>query len=200
MYFGRIRGLKRRELKTRVDNLIEELNLREHLYKWGNEISGGIKRKLLVGLSMVGNPSAIILDEPTTGLDPHSRREVWELIRSYQREGAAILLTTHYMEEAEYLSERVGIISRGELKAIGTVAELQERIDKRYKLTYSPPGSPVYPREWATIYGRTVEELQKHIQKLELEEYDLSKINLEDIYLELTSQSLKTEGNSDELV
>jgi len=200
LYFGRIRGLKRKELKSRVDSLIQELNLGEHLYKWGNELSGGIKRKLLVGLSLVGNPSAIVLDEPTTGLDPHSRREVWELIRRYQREGAAVLLTTHYMEEAEYLSERVGIISRGEVKALGTINELHEHSDKRYKLTYNPPDSPVYPREWTTIYGRTIEELQKHIQSIGLEEYDIAKTNLEDIYLELTSQSLKAEGNSEELV
>lgn len=145
---------------------------------------------------MLGHPQAIILDEPTTGLDPHSRREVWELIQRYQRQGAAVLLTTHYMEEAEFLSERIGIVSLGRLVALGTLDELHEHVTQRYRLTYHVPDSG-YPPERATIYGRTTEELRTRIAEMGLEEYDISKTNLEDIYLELTHRPLREEGNAD---
>jgi len=188
-YFGRIRGLKNKDLRGRVDTLVRELNLDGHRRKDAMNLSGGLKRKLLVGIAMLGRPRAIILDEPTTGLDPHSRREVWGLIRRYQREGTAVLLTTHYMEEAEYLSDRVGVISEGRLVAAGTVSELHARISNRFKLTYRQPNTD-YPHERTTVYGRTMDELNQRIHQLGLEEYDVAKTNLEDIYLELTRRPL----------
>jgi len=156
-----------------------------------------VKRKLLVGIAMLGHPRALILDEPTTGLDPHSRREVWDLIRQYQHQGAAVLLTTHYMEEAESLSERVGIISQGKLVALGTVEELHAHIGNRFKLTYRLPDSAGYNRKPITIYGRTADELHARVDELGLEEYDIAKTNLEDIYLELTKQPLRAEVDDD---
>ncbi len=191
-YFGRLHGLRGSDLKLQVNRMLQELSLEEHGGKRAQNLSGGLKRKLLVGMAMMGNPRAIILDEPTTGLDPHSRREVWEMIRRYQRQGAAVLLTTHYMDEAEFLSERVGIVSRGKLSAVGTVPGLHSRISNRYKLTYTLPGDE-YPRQRSTAYGRTMDELQQRISELGLEEYDVARTNLEDIYLELTKQSLAAE-------
>ena len=146
-----------------MQELIRELNLEEHSRKEAMNLSGGLKRKLLVGIAMLGQPRAIILDEPTTGLDPLSRREVWDLVRRYQHQGTAVLLTTHYMEEAEQqLSERVGIMSQGRLVAMGTVEELHARIGNRYKLTYTL-FSGTYPNERITIYGRTTDELHAKI-------------------------------------
>jgi len=196
--FGRIRGLRGRTLRTRVEQLVQELNLGEHRGKRAMRLSGGLKRKLLVGIALLGSPRAIVLDEPTTGLDPQSRREVWDMIRGYQRGGAAVLLTTHYMEEAEYLSDRVGIMSQGRLAAMGTVEELHSRISNRYKLTYRLPDGD-YPRERITTYGRTADELNARIAELGLEEYDLARTNLEDIYLELTKRPF-AEEESDTLV
>ena len=198
-YFGRIRGLSGQALRSRVQELIRELNLGEHRHKEAMDLSGGLKRKLLVGIAMLGQPRAVILDEPTTGLDPLSRREVWDLIRRCQHQGAAVLLTTHYMEEAEHLSERVGIMSQGRLVAMGTVEELHARIGNRYKLTYTLSGSG-YPNERTTIYGRTTDELHARITELGLEEYDIAKTNLEDIYLELTRRPLTSEVGDDALV
>ncbi len=195
--FGRIRGLRGRTLRARVDQLVQELSLGEHRNQMAMKLSGGLRRKLLVGIAMLGNPRAMVLDEPTTGLDPHSRREVWDLIRRYQRDGAAVLLTTHYMEEAEYLADRVGIISRGRLVDVGTVDELHSRIVNRYKLTYRLPDSG-YPRERIIAYGRTTDELNARITELGLEEYDIARTNLEDIYLELTRRPL-TEEEDDAL-
>jgi ABC-2 type transport system ATP-binding protein len=149
----------------------------------------------MVAIALLGHPRAIILDEPTTGLDPHSRRDVWELIQRCQRQGAAVLLTTHYMEEAEFLSERIGIVSFGRLVALGTLDELHEHVNHRFRLTYHVPNSG-YPPERATLYGRTMEELRTRITEMRLEEYDISKTNLEDIYLELTRRPLREEGNA----
>ncbi len=198
-YFGRLKGLNSRALVGRVQELMQELNLAEHGHKQAHQLSGGLKHKLLVGIAMMGHPRALILDEPTTGLDPHSRREVWDLIRQYQHQGAAVLLTTHYMEEAESLSERVGIISQGRLVALGTVEELHTRISNRFKLTYSLPDTVDYPHRRTTIYGRTVDELHTQINELGLEEYDIAKTNLEDIYLELAKQPLSEEVDNDSL-
>ena len=196
-YFGRLRGLSTQAVAGRVQELMQELNLTEHGRKQASQLSGGLKHKLLVGIAMMAHPRALILDEPTTGLDPQSRREVWDLIRHYQRQGAAVLLTTHYMEEAEYLSERVGVISQGRLVAVGTVEELHARIENRFKLTYKSPGTTNYLRERVTVYGRTVDELHRRVDELGLEEYDIAKTNLEDIYLELTNRPLTGEGDDD---
>jgi len=196
-YFGRMRGLNSPTLRHRITEVMHELNLDEQRRKPALQLSGGLKHKLLVGIAMLGNPRALILDEPTIGLDPHSRREVWDLIRRYQYQGAAVLLTTHYMEEAEALSERVGIISEGRLFALGTVQELHARISNRFKLTYHLPRPDSYINELFTIYGSTVDELHRLIDELGLEEYDIAKTNLEDIYLELTKHHLTTEIDND---
>jgi len=198
-YFARFRGLSGRALRERVSELMDNLDLAQHADKIAYELSGGLRHKLGVGIALTGHPRALILDEPTTGLDPHSRREVWELIRQYQRQGAAILLTTHYMEEAEFLSDRVGIISEGRLIALGTVDELHARISNRFKLTYRIPNHLGYASERTTIYGRTIDDLHTRVNELALEEYDIAKTNLEDIYLELTKQPLTTEDENDTL-
>ena len=198
-YFGRLRGLSSQALTDRIRELMQELSLAEYGRKQASQLSGGLKHKLLVGIAMMGHPRALILDEPTTGLDPHSRREVWDLIRQYQHQGAAVLLTTHYMEEAESLSERVGIISQGRLVALGTVEELHTRISNRFKLTYRLADTDDYPHRRTTVYGRTVDELHRRIEELGLEEYDIAKTNLEDIYLELAKQPLTAEVDNDAL-
>lgn len=197
MYFGRLKGVKGHDLMKGVQTLLQELDLAGHAGKRASQLSGGLKRKLLVGIAMAGHPRALVLDEPSTGLDPRSRRELWELIRRCQRRGAAVLLTTHYMEEAENLSDRVGIIFQGRLMALGTVPELHARIANRFKLTYTLGDVGGYAPERVTVYGRNSEELRRRIDELGLEEYDIAKTNLEDIYLELTRRPLTEEVGRD---
>ena len=197
LYFGRLKGLEGQSLANRVKRLMRELTLEEHSAKRASELSGGLKRKVLVAIAMISQPRALILDEPTTGLDPHARREVWELVRRCQQDEVGVLLTTHYMEEAECLSDRIGIISQGQLLAVGTMQELRERITSRFKLTYTPVSSDDHNHERVTVYGRSVDELHARVNALQLEEYDLAKTNLEDIYLELTESPLTLEANHD---
>ncbi len=197
-YFGRLRGLDKQTMAIRVRELMRRLNLVEHGQKLASQLSGGLKRKLLVAMAMISSPPALILDEPTTGLDPFSRREVWALIRQYQREGTAVLLTTHYMDEAESLSDRVGIVSRGQLLTVGTVEELHAHISHRYKLTHSEPDPTRHGHSRrVTVYGRTVDELNSRVTELGLDEYNVARTSLEDIYMELAKQPLATEVNHD---
>jgi ABC-2 type transport system ATP-binding protein len=113
-----------------IDSIIESLGLKEYEnYKYSS-LSGGLKRKVAIGSSLVGNVKILFLDEPTVGLDPKSRRELWELIRSIRNNGITIVLTTHYLEEAELLSDRVGVIYKGDLIRVARPNELKEEFKK----------------------------------------------------------------------
>ncbi len=121
-YFG---GLFDRSL--RADELIEAVQLQDKRNVWFKNLSGGLKQRVGVAISMVNDPELVFLDEPTTGLDPKARREVWEVIRKLKSQNKTVILTTHYMEEAEVLSDRVAIMDDGRFIAMGTPREIIER-------------------------------------------------------------------------
>jgi ABC-2 type transport system ATP-binding protein len=104
--------------------VMDEVELTEKRNIWVNKLSGGQRQRLAVACALVGDPQILFLDEPTTGLDPQSRRQLWEIIHRFQRDGGTILLTTHYMDEAERLCNRVGIVDHGKLIALGSPREL----------------------------------------------------------------------------
>jgi ABC-2 type transport system ATP-binding protein len=106
------------------DEAIAKVSLQEKADAWVGKLSGGQKQRLAVACALVGDPQLLFLDEPTTGLDPASRRELWEVIRAYRDTGRTVLLTTHYMDEAERLCDRVAIVDAGRVIAIGTPQEL----------------------------------------------------------------------------
>jgi ABC-2 type transport system ATP-binding protein len=108
-----------------VLNMVE---LHEKRAAWVGKLSGGQKQRLAIATALVGDPELLFLDEPTTGLDPQSRRQLWEILRDLRKEGRTVLLTTHYMDEAEKLCDRVGIVDHGKVIALGTPAELIARI------------------------------------------------------------------------
>jgi len=110
-----------------ADDLIEIVNLGEKRDVYFKNLSGGLKQRVGVAISMVNDPDIIFLDEPTTGLDPVARREVWEVIKDLKSNGKTIILTTHYMEEAEVLSDRVGIIDRGKFITMGSPNDIIDR-------------------------------------------------------------------------
>jgi len=106
------------------EEVLEMVGLTEKANSWVVKLSGGQRQRLAVGCALVGNPGLLFLDEPTTGLDPQSRRNLWEVIREFRSGGGAILLTTHYMDEAERLCDRVAIMDHGKIIALGTPGEL----------------------------------------------------------------------------
>jgi ABC-2 type transport system ATP-binding protein len=104
--------------------VMEQVELTEKAKSWVGKLSGGQRQRLAVACALVGDPALLFLDEPTTGLDPKSRRQLWEIIRNYRQQGRTILLTTHYLDEAERLCDRVAIVDRGKVIAQGTPREL----------------------------------------------------------------------------
>jgi ABC-2 type transport system ATP-binding protein len=109
-------------------DILEELQLTEKSDAWVGKLSGGQKQRLAVATALVGNPRILFLDEPTTGLDPQSRRQLWDIIRAFQKKGGTVLLTTHYMDEAERLCDRLAIVDHGVIIAEGTPSDLIDRL------------------------------------------------------------------------
>ena len=178
--FGKLRGLPPRIASRRAAELISDLGLEEHSDKPGEQLSGGLRRRLLVGIAVLANPDLLVLDEPSVGLDPESRRDLWALLRSYRHKGATVLLTTHSMEEAEALCDRVGIIHEGALLALDTIANLRAAHGFDYKISFVADGRP------QVLYGATDTGLVQQVQAKGIREYAVSQTTLEDVYLGLT--------------
>jgi ABC-2 type transport system ATP-binding protein len=123
-FFGSIYGVKQPELRERIDELLTLVGLDAHRDAQVRIFSGGMKRRLNLAVSLVHRPKLILLDEPTAGVDPQSREQILKIIGGLRDDGHAILYTTHYMEEAERLCDRLGILSEGKLVAVGTLDEL----------------------------------------------------------------------------
>ena len=181
--FGQLRGYNGRGAARRADELIEELRLTEHRNVPIKKISGGMRRRILIGIAALAHPPLMVLDEPTTGLDPQSRRDLWVQLRHYKQTQTAVIITTHYMEEAEALCDRVGIILNGRLLALDTVANLRGSYSYEYKITYSANDSG---GESETIYGAAYQELVERVRAVGGENLTLSRTSLEDVYLAIT--------------
>ena len=123
------------------DEVLEEMQLMEKADSWVGKLSGGQKQRLAVATALVCNPKILFLDEPTTGLDPQSRRQLWEIIRAFQRDGGTVLLTTHYMDEAERLCDRLAIVDHGQIIAEGTPADLIERLGGHHVVEFAVSGN-----------------------------------------------------------
>jgi ABC-2 type transport system ATP-binding protein len=123
-----------------VGEVIALTGLAGHERKKVRNLSGGLKRRLDLGLGLIGDPELLFLDEPTTGFDPAARRDAWQLVRSLRDSGTTILLTTHYMEEAQALADRVAVLSDGQVVAQGTLADLGGRAAARTQIRFALPG------------------------------------------------------------
>jgi ABC-2 type transport system ATP-binding protein len=151
-------------------------------------LSGGQQRRVDVGMALVGDPDLLFLDEPTTGFDPSARRQAWETIAGLRELGKTIFLTTHYMDEAQRLADRVAVIAHGEIVARGTPEDLGERESRPARITYREGG-----REVALETTTPVEDLNELTGKAlaegrDLEGLEVTRPSLEDVYLELTDQ------------
>jgi ABC-2 type transport system ATP-binding protein len=184
--FARLKGLSGRAASSATVEVLDLLGLAEHARRSVGSLSGGLRRRILIGLALLGRPPLLILDEPTTGLDPASRRTVWSVLRQIVQRGTTVVLSTHYMEEAERLSDRIAIIDSGRVIAFGTVRELLARLQESYRLSYHDPASgngDLRVQRYATF-----SDVQAQIQRLRLSEYSIARASLEDVYFEIAGQ------------
>ena len=133
-FFGRIRGIPKDRLEPEVERTLKDIDLSNKGDTRAEKLSGGQKRKLSIGIALIGDPKIIFLDEPTAGVDPYSRRHLWNLLQQ-RKAGKVILLTTHFMDEADLLSDRKAIISKGELRCLGSSLFLKNKFGIGYHLT-----------------------------------------------------------------
>ncbi|KAK6920841.1 hypothetical protein RJ641_014519 [Dillenia turbinata] len=140
--FARIKGLPASSIKSDARKSLEEVRLIDAAKRRAGSYSGGMKRRLSVAIALIGDPKLVILDEPTTGMDPISRRHVWDIIQNAKR-GRCIILTTHSMEEADILSDRIGIMAKGRLRCIGTSTRLKSRFGSGFIVNVSFTGSNI---------------------------------------------------------
>lgn len=127
-FFANLYGLRGRSLSTRLQTCLAAVGLSDRANSLADTLSGGMQRRLSLAIALIHQPKLLILDEPTTGLDLEARFEMWELIRQLQRDGITILLTTHLLDEAERLCDRIGLLKQGQLIAAGSLAELRQLI------------------------------------------------------------------------
>src|SRR3954454_22193591 len=129
------------------DEAVARVSLQEKAGAWVEKLSGGQKQRLAVAGALVGAPDLLFLDEPTTGLDPQSRRQLWDVIRTFRGAGRTVLLTTHYMDEAERLCDRVAVVDHGQVIALGTPAELIARLGGEHLIEFALDNGAVLDEE-----------------------------------------------------
>jgi len=170
-----------------VEEVIELVGLGGKADERARRLSGGQQRPLDVGMALVGDPELLFLDEPTTGFDPSARRQFWDVIAGLRELGKTVFLTTHYMEEAQRLADRVTIIARGEIVARGTPEDLGERERAATRISYRADGREVVVETATPV--KTLNELTAAAlaRGEDLEGLEVRRPSLEDVYLQLTA-------------
>ncbi len=203
----KMRGMDPVEARRRTRDAMEELSLTEYRKRLVARLSGGLRRRTLCAMVLASDAEVLFLDEPTTGLDPIARREVWEAVRRTIREHRTIVLTTHYLDEAEALSSRLALIERGELKLEGSPEELRARVRYPYRGLIQDP----FPAADLAPYGRVTpvegghlvfarEADARELARVALERgarVSMGPVDLEDIFLEVVGRSIEEDGSSE---
>lgn len=199
------------------DEALELVSLQEKANARVNNLSGGQKQRLAVASALVGDPLLVFLDEPTTGLDPQSRRQLWDVVRNLRNEGRTVMLTTHYMDEAERLCDRVAVVDHGQVIALGTPRDLITRLggDQVIEFRLSDEGPQLLGEEFAGLPGVQSAHVDDglivlHVQELhaalpavvdhvrshqaELVQLTTRQASLEDVFVQLTGRHLRDGG------
>jgi len=194
--------------------VLEQMQLEEKADAWVGKLSGGQRQRLAVATALVGNPKVLFLDEPTTGLDPQSRRQLWDIIRAFQQAGGTVLLTTHYMDEAERLCDRLAIVDHGQIIAEGSPADLIERLGGHHVVEFQVSGNSngAATDVWRVLPGvesvrndngtvclnvhephRTIPALLDAVEKKgeQLLHLTTRQASLEDVFVRLTGRHLR---------
>lgn len=221
MLIARLMGYTRRQAKTRAMELLMAFGLDHAAKRQVKKYSGGMRRRIDIAASIVVTPDLLFLDEPTSGLDPRSRNQVWDIIRALVRTGTTVLLTTQYLEEADQLADRIGVIQRGKIIAEGTSSELKASVGRgslNVQLTQAPDqrraraileeklGTSVHlgtdstsltaqADDVALVAEALAEFARQHI---EVSDFSLGRPSLDEVFLTLTGQSTDQQQASGE--
>ncbi len=202
------RGFSYSEAKKRAEESLKRLGIEKYGNTLNRLLSGGTKRKVMVATVLASEANIIFLDEPTTGLDPISRNDLWKLLLSLKKD-YLIFLTTHYLEEAEQLADSIGIMEEGKLLAMGTMNDLRKKIKYQYSIMILDKYKPVKPRNGMTIHGIdgstqiiTTDEEAFEISKRMIKEgvkFSINPVSLEDIFYYMVRKPINEEsgGNGD---
>jgi len=211
-FWGRLAGLSAREARIRAAELLEALALADRAREPVKTFSGGMKRRVNLGCALLHRPRLLLLDEPTVGIDPQARASLLGFVRGLQRDGTAILYTTHYLEEAETLCQRIGILDHGRLLAEGTLEQLQQRLggDRLFVLEgdlgdAAPDTWPGFAARFRVIQrtarqlvvaARDTRDPAEYLRDLlalpvRVENVTLKRPNLNDVFLQLTGRDLR---------
>ncbi len=213
VFFGRLQGLRGADLSRRVDEVLELVGLADRAKDATKEYSGGMKRRLNIGIGLLHRPTLLILDEPTVGVDPQSRNAILESVEALSTEGMAVLYTTHYMEEAERLCDRIAIIDSGRFQAEGTRAELIRLTGDLDRVTLEGTGAVAAAAEaLRTVPGVEGVDADRHSVLLSVREapalvadvvtaatgagmtltdVEIARPDLESVFLKLTGKALR---------
>jgi lipooligosaccharide transport system ATP-binding protein len=205
LYFAHHYHLTGKAARKRVGELLAQVNLEEHARKRIDELSGGMKRRLVLARALINHPHVVFLDEPTTGLDPDARQEFWKLVIDLKQQGCGVLLTTHYMDEAQRLCDRLLLLQQGQVIDQGTPAELIERtigkevveiegVDET-RLQALATQFNTWCRPFGSGYLLALPEahtpLWDHLVATEPQRLTRRHANLEDVFLRLTGKVLE---------
>ncbi|BCU69731.1 ABC transporter ATP-binding protein [Stygiolobus caldivivus] len=174
-YMGKLKGVEKDSIKAKGEELLRELGLTGKRDTLARELSGGLKRKTLIAMALINDPKLLILDEPTTGLDAEGRREVWKILLDMKKQGRSMLLTTHYLDEAERLADRIFFLNKRVIDQ-GTPAQMKEKFADWYEVIDYTNGK-VYK-----VKGE--EELKKVVLGLR-GKFEVRMPSLEEVYLEV---------------
>lgn len=214
-FWGNMYDLKGKALKSRVDEVLEQIGLTDKANQRVKTYSGGMKRRVNIGVGLLHRPRLLFMDEPTVGIDPQSRRAILDSVKELNRQGMTVLYTTHYMEEAAELSDRVGIIDHGDLIALGTQAELTRKVGETETLVLhmgendDPQALSVHLKKIEgviradvtdheiTIITPDAEEILAPVVSaanelnIKIHSIDIREPNLEAVFLHLTGRALR---------
>jgi ABC-2 type transport system ATP-binding protein len=180
---GRLFEMQAKDRREKIHQLLEYIDLTDRKDSLIKQLSGGMKRRVMIARALVHSPKILFLDEPTVGLDASIRRHIWALIKKIQKNGTTIFLTTHYIEEAEFLANRVSFLDEGNIVAVDTPPNLISRIGM-WAIDHVTEG------EMQTVYFHTKEEARLYTAK-QAESFTLRRVNLEDAFLSLTGKKVK---------
>lgn len=180
---GKLFHMPKKERTARIEELLDYVEVADRKGTPVKQLSGGLKRRVMVARALMHHPRILFLDEPTVGLDPAIRRRIWSLVKKIQQSGATIFLTTHYIEEAEFLAGRVAFLDEGRIIALDTPQNLMARLGA-WALDQVEDG------EMAATYFKTREEANRRIEA-QAGGFSLRRVNLEDVFISVTGKKVQ---------